>query len=75
VRPHSEIELQGYPFFPEFDGGSLPRHRMNLIFATCSHADALMHEGYLNEAKRLLTEAAVIEPNAEIVQERLRLLP
>ena len=64
----------GYPFKAEFDGGSLLRHRMNLIFAACGQADALVEKGYVFEAKRLLSEAAMLEPNASFVWERLRAL-
>ncbi len=73
--PTPEIQPYGYPFKAEFDGGSLPRHKMNLIFATCGEADALIEKGYHLEAKRLLSEAAMLEPNASIVWERLRTLP
>ena len=66
---------EGYPFRAEFDGGSLMRHKMNLIFATCGHADRLKAKGYSLEAKRLLREAAIVEPDADILAERLRLLP
>ena len=47
---------------------------MNLIFATCAQADALPEKAYRLEAKRLLAEAAIIEPDAAIVGERLRVL-
>lgn len=66
---------EGYPFKAEFDGGSLVRHKMNLILATCGQADTLMARGYGLEAKRLLCEAAMIEPAAEMIAERLRVLP
>ncbi len=64
----------GYPFQAEFDVGTLVRHKMNLIFATCAHADALLAKGYQSEAKRLLCEAAMLEPAATIVADRLRTL-
>lgn len=73
--PAPEIQPFGYPFKFELDGGSLPRHKMNLLFATCAQADALIERGYLLEAKRLLCEAALLEPRADMVQERLRTLP
>jgi hypothetical protein len=63
---------EGYPFKAEFDASSLLRHRMNLIFATCGQADALIKKGYASEAKRLLFEVAILEPNADFVWERLR---
>jgi len=47
---------------------------MNLIFATCGHADALVEKGYVLEAKRQLSEVAMLEPNADFVQERLKML-
>jgi hypothetical protein len=48
---------------------------MNLIFATCGQADALAGRGYTAEAKRLLYEAALLEPEAYIVRERIKALP
>ncbi|HWC60148.1 MAG TPA: hypothetical protein VHC44_10690 [Verrucomicrobiae bacterium] len=66
---------EGYPFQPEFDATTLVRHRMNLIFATCGRADALMAQGFQEEAKRLLNEAAMMEPEAECLKERIRSLP
>jgi tetratricopeptide (TPR) repeat protein len=73
--PKPEIQPDGYPFKAEFDVGTLVRHKMNLIFATCAQADALVARGYQLEAKRLLCETAMIEPDAAIVAERLRALP
>lgn len=73
--PKPAIWPEGYPFQAEFDGSSLVRHKMNLIFATCGQADALMARGYRLEAKRLLCEAAMIEPAAGIIAERLCTLP
>jgi tetratricopeptide (TPR) repeat protein len=67
-------EPVGYPFQSEFDGTTLVRHRMNLIFATCGRADALMAKGFSEEAKRLLNEVYVMEPEADCVEERIRLL-
>jgi len=72
--PVAETQPEGYPFKVELGGGSLLRHRMNLIFATCGQADALADKGYVFEARRLLAEAAVLEPNASFVSERLRVL-
>ncbi len=69
------IKPEGYPFRAEFDAGSLLRHKMNLIFATCGQADALIEKGFHHEAKRLLSEAAMLEPEASIVLERLNALP
>jgi hypothetical protein len=72
--PSPVLQPDGYPFKAELDGGSLLRHKMNLIFATCCQADALIDKGYELEAKRLLCEAALVEPEAGIVWERLRAL-
>ena len=72
--PQPDVQTDGYPFRIELDGSSLPRHKMNLIFATCCQADALVQRGFTPEARRLLTEAAMLEPNAGIVLERLRAL-
>lgn len=72
--PGAATQPEGYPFKVELGGGSLLRHRMNLIFATCGQADALADKGYVLEAKRLLSEAAMLEPNASFVSERLRVL-
>jgi tetratricopeptide (TPR) repeat protein len=72
--PSDVNRLSGYPFKAEFDGSSLLRHRMNLIFAACGQADALVEKGYGSEAKRVLSDAAMLEPNASFVWERLRAL-
>ena len=73
--PRPEIQPDGYPFRAERDAGSLPRHKMNLIFATCAQADALVERVCFWEAKRLLSEAALLEPQASFVRERLKALP
>ena len=73
--PALEIEPDGYPFRVERDASSLPRHKMNLIFATCGQADALAEQGFCAEAKRLLYEAALLEPEAGIVRDRIKALP
>jgi hypothetical protein len=72
--PGLEIPPDSYPFRVERDASNTVRHKMNLIFATCNQADALLKRGYRLEAKRLLSEAAIIEPEAQIVLERLRAL-
>jgi tetratricopeptide (TPR) repeat protein len=69
-----EPAAEGYPFEPEFDATALVRHRMNLIFATCGRADALVARGFLEEAKRLLNEVAMMEPGAECLMERIKAL-
>jgi tetratricopeptide (TPR) repeat protein len=74
-KPKPEAQAGGYPFRPEFDGGSLIRHKMNFIFAVCGQADALVQRGCLAEARRLLWEAAILEPQADVVMERLKALP
>jgi len=73
--PRPEIQPDGYPFRVERDAGDLPRHKMNLIFASCRQADALVERGYTVEAKRLLLETAMLEPEAGFVWERLKALP
>jgi tetratricopeptide (TPR) repeat protein len=73
--PAPAIQPDGYPFKSEVDAGSLPRHKMNLIFATCAQADALVERGYAAEAKRLLFEAAMLEPEAGFVWDRIKALP
>jgi hypothetical protein len=65
---------EGYPFRIERDNGNFPRHKMNLLFATCGQADALIAGGFVSEARRLLSEAAVLEPNASFIQERIQML-
>jgi len=69
--PAPAIQPEGYPLRLEIDASSLPRHKMNLIFATCGQADALIEKGFHHEAKRLLSEALMLEPEASIVLERL----
>jgi len=70
--PAPEIQPEGYPFRVERDSSDLPRHKMNLIFATCARADDLVARGFSVEAKRLLQEAALLEPGASCLQERLK---
>jgi tetratricopeptide (TPR) repeat protein len=64
----------GYPFKIEADSGCLPRHKMNLLLTLCAQADAMAARGCQAEARRLLEEAAMIEPQAEFVQEKLKVL-
>ena len=45
---------------------------MNLLFATCGQADALVEKGHTAEAKRLLIEAAMLEPEAGFVRDRIK---
>jgi hypothetical protein len=75
--PAPEIEpgAGGYPFKVERDASDLPRHKMNLLFATCGQADALLGMGRTAEAKQLLLEAAVLEPEAGFVRDRIAALP
>jgi len=63
--PGAEMQPDGYPFKAEFDASSLLRHKLNLIFATCGQADVLIGKGYKLEAKRLLSEAVILEPAAD----------
>lgn len=73
--PMPEIQPEGYPFQAERDAGTLAQHRMNLIFALCGQADVLAARGHVAEAKRLLFEAALLEPRADFVRDRLKVLP
>lgn len=66
--------LTTYPFKVERDGGDLPRHKMNLLFATCGQADALAEMGRSAEAKGLLLEAAMLEPEAGFIQDKIKAL-
>jgi len=74
-KPSPEIQAEGYPFCAEYDAGSLVRHRMNLIFSLASQADELSTRGHIAEAKRLLQEAALLEPQAAFIRERLATMP
>jgi hypothetical protein len=69
--PALEINADGYPFRVERDAGALPRHRMNLIFALCGQADALIALGRNAEAKRFLIEAMFLEPQVEFIKNRI----
>lgn len=73
--PAPGIPPGGYPFKAELGGGSLTRHKMNLLFATCGQAEELIAKGYIAEAKRLLFEAAMLEPEADFVRDRIKALP
>ena len=73
--PAPEIQPEGYPFNAERESGNLTRHRTNLIFATCNQADALTARGFVAEAKRLLFEAAIMEPEAAMVRDKINALP
>ena len=73
--PAPRLEPEGYPFFPDRDAGNLMRHRMNLLFATAGHADALITQGQTAGAKQLLSEAALLEPRADFIQDRIKQLP
>ena len=48
---------------------------MNMIFAICGQADERIAKGYTAEAKRLLWEAALLEPQADFIQDRLKAMP
>ena len=67
-----ECEPDGYPFRLELGTHTLLRHKVNLVFALCAQADALMQQGHSAEAGRLLWEAALLEPQAGFIQARLR---
>ena len=72
--PVPEVQPEGYPFEAERDDGVPTRHRMNLIFALCGQADELTAKGFIAEAKRFLIEASLLEPRAEFVLNRLKLV-
>ena len=74
-RPVPGIPPEGYPFKYDAEVSSLLRHKMNLIFATCGQADALVESGNIAEAKRLLLEAAMLEPEAGFIRDRIQSLP
>jgi tetratricopeptide (TPR) repeat protein len=63
-----------YPFKYDVENGCLPRHKMNLLLALCAQADALAARGCQSQARNLLEEAAMVEPQAEFVQEKLKAL-
>jgi tetratricopeptide (TPR) repeat protein len=63
---------EGYPFRLERDNSPYLRHKMNLLFATAAQADALAAKGHTAEALRLLSEAVLLEPNADFIQERIK---
>ena len=48
---------------------------MNLLFGTCGQADALVERGRTAEAKRLLLEAAMLEPEAGFIRDKIKELP
>lgn len=73
--PAPGIKPGSYPFRAELGGDSLMRHKMNLLFATCGQADALAARGHNAEAKRLLYEAAMLEPAAGFVWDKIKALP
>jgi hypothetical protein len=54
------------------DSSDVIRRKLTLIYATCAQADALIEKGFVFEAKRLLCEVALIEPQADIIRERLK---
>jgi tetratricopeptide (TPR) repeat protein len=69
-----DFESLFYPPKVRRDGSDLPRHRMNLLFAACAQADAFVEQGRDREARQLLSEAAALEPPAEIIREKLKSL-
>ena len=62
------------PFKVVREGSDLPRHKLNLLFASWAQAEALIAQGDSVQAKQLLTEAALVEPAAVFIQERLKAL-
>lgn len=72
--PGPEARPDGYPFKLELDASSLPRHKMNLLFAIGAQADVLAAQGFVFQAKQLLLEAALLEPGADFIREKLSAL-
>lgn len=72
--PAPQKPAASYPFRFELDNGCLPRHKMNLLFSLCGQADELFTCGFAVQAKRLLQEASLLEPQAGFVQEKLKAL-
>lgn len=73
--PAPGIQPGGYPFRVDVDSSCLTRHKMNLLFATCGQADDLIARGYTAEAKRLLFETAMLEPEVGFIRDRIKALP
>ena len=73
-RPAPSKPAGSNPFKYEMDSGCLPRHKMNLLFATVGQADYLSKCGNKAEARRLLQEAALLEPGADFIQDLLTTL-
>ena len=73
-KPAPEAPAEGYPFRIDFDASELPRHKLNLLFATCGQADLLVQYGHFAEAECLLREALLLEPRADFLRERLESL-
>jgi tetratricopeptide (TPR) repeat protein len=69
--PEPGIQPEGYPFRAVWDASDLPRHKMNLLFAICAQADALVESGHAGEARQWLFEAARLEPEAGFIRDRL----
>ena len=49
------------------DNGDLPRHKLNLVFASHAWARELTEKGFIMEANQLLSEAALLEPSATFI--------
>jgi tetratricopeptide (TPR) repeat protein len=56
------------------DISDLPRHKLNLIFASYARAEALREKDFFRLARQLLSEAAQLEPSAVFIQSRLQTL-
>ena len=69
-----EIQPEGYPFQAERDADSPTRHRMNLLCSTACQADTLVEWGHKAEARRPLLDAALLEPRAHFIQDRIESL-
>jgi hypothetical protein len=73
-EPLPEGEARFDSFKVVRDASNLPRHKLNLLFATCAQADALVESGHPAEAGQLLSEAALLEPAAGFIRDRIQVL-
>jgi hypothetical protein len=72
--PVAEGESLFDPVWIVRDNSALPRHKLNLLFASYAWAEALIEEGANPQARQLLSEAALLDPFAAFIQSRLKTL-
>jgi tetratricopeptide (TPR) repeat protein len=72
--PVAEGESLFDPVWIVRDNSALPRHKLNLLFASHAWAGALIEEGAIPQARQLLSEAALLDPSAAFIQSRLKTL-